>query len=55
MRRPSTLISSCAGIRFRAHLADGVAVHGDASLGDQLLGRAPRRDAGLSKNLLQPL
>ena len=41
-------------IGLRAELADRRAVHGDAALEHQLLGGAPRGDAGLRENFLQP-
>ena len=41
-------------VGLRAELANRRAVHGHASLEHQLLGRAPRRDAGLREDLLQP-
>ena len=53
-RRPSTRMSSTRGIGLRAQLAHGRAVHRDAAVEHQLLGRAARRDAGLRQNLLQP-
>ena len=40
-------------IGLGAELADGHAVDGHAPLEHQLLGRAPRRDAGLRQDLLQ--
>ena len=44
-----------ARLRLRPELHDGGAVHGHAPLEHQLLGRAPRRHAGLRQDLLQPL
>ena len=41
-------------VGFAAELAHGLAVHRDAALDDQLLGRPPRRHAGGREDLLQP-
>ncbi len=52
-RRPSTRMSSCDGSALVPSSRTVVAVHGHAALEHQLLGRAPRRDAGLRQDLLQ--
>ena len=44
-----------AGLGLRPELAHGGAVDRDAALEHQLLGRAPRRDAGLREDFLEAL